>query len=66
MSYTDDRAWSDRYLPIMRQLIGPHLLMPSPLEVDAKQAADLIVLRGRDMTIACRVRRVDRRRRVLR
>lgn len=57
MSYAEDRAWSDRYLPIMRQLIGPHLLMPSPLEVDAKQAADLIVLRGRDMTIACRVRR---------
>lgn len=57
MSYAEGRAWSDRYLPIMRQLIGPHLLMPSPLEVDAKQAADLIVLRGRDMTIACRVRR---------
>ena len=40
MSYAEDRAWSDRYLPIMRQLIGPHLLMPSPLEVDAKQAAE--------------------------
>ena len=23
MSYAEDRAWSDRYLPIMRQLIGP-------------------------------------------
>lgn len=57
MSYADDRAWSDRYLPIMRILIGPHLLTPSPLEVDTKQAADLIVLRGRDMTIACRIRR---------
>jgi len=57
MSYADDRAWSDRYLPVMRQLIGPHLLVPSPLEVDTKQASDLIILRGRDMTIACRVRR---------
>ena len=57
MSYAEDRAWSDRYLPIMRLLIGPRLLVPSPLEVDTKQAADLIVLRGRDMTIACRIRR---------
>lgn len=57
MTYAEDRAWSDRYLQIMRMLIGPHLLTPSPLEVDTKQAADLIVLRGRDMTIACRIRR---------
>lgn len=57
MSYRDDRAWSDRFLPIMRLLIGPHLLIPSSLEVDTQQASDLVVLRGRDMTIACRVRR---------
>lgn len=57
MSYASDREWSDRYLPAMRNLIGPHLLVPSPLEVDTQQASDLIVLRGRDMTIACRVRR---------
>ena len=26
MTYAEDRAWSDRYLPILRQRIGPHLL----------------------------------------
>lgn len=57
MSYRDDRKWSDQFLTAIRNIVGPHLLIPSPLEVDMKEAADLIVLRGRDMTIACRVRR---------
>jgi hypothetical protein len=57
MSYQVDRAWSDRFLPELRRLIGPHLLVPSSLEQDTKQVADLVVLRGRDLMIACRVRR---------
>lgn len=44
-------------MPKVRQLVGPHLLVDAPFEVDAKQAADLIVLRARDMTIGCRIRR---------
>lgn len=57
VTYQQNRQWSDRYIPELRRLIGPHLLMPSSLEQDTKEAADLVVLRGRDMTIACRVRR---------
>lgn len=57
MSYQKDRSWSDRFLDHIRAIVGPHLLVPSPLERDMKEAADLIVLRARDMTIACRVRR---------
>lgn len=57
MNYRENRAWSDKFVPKMRELIGPYLLVPSTLEQDTKQAADLVVLRGRDMTIACRVRR---------
>lgn len=57
MSYATDRAWSDRFIPHMRRIIGPHLLEPSSVEVDTKQAADLVVFRARDVTIACRVRR---------
>jgi hypothetical protein len=56
-SYADDRKWADRYIPVIKRIVGPHLLSPAPLEVDQQQAADLIVLRARDMTIACRVRR---------
>lgn len=57
MSYEQDRSWSDQFIPHMRMIIGPHLLVPSSVEVDTKQAADLVVFRARDMTIACRVRR---------
>lgn len=57
MSYVSDRKWSDQYLQAIRYIVGPKLLVPSPMEVDMKEAADLIVLRARDMTVACRVRR---------
>lgn len=56
-AYANDRQWSDQFIPAIRQIVGPHLLVESPMEVDCKQAADLIVLRARDMTIAARVRR---------
>jgi hypothetical protein len=57
VSYAADRKWSDQYLQAIRCIVGPKLLVPAPLAVDMKEAADLIVLRARDMTIACRVRR---------
>jgi len=56
-AYSIDRQWSDRFIPDIRAKVGPHLLQPSPFEIDAKQAADLIVLHARDMRIAARVRR---------
>lgn len=55
--YRDDASWSEQFIPEMRCLIGPHLLTPSSLEQDRHEASDLVVLRGRDMTIACRIRR---------
>lgn len=57
MGYESDRAWSDQFIPAMRQIIGPFLLEPSSFEVDTKQASDLVVLRARDQMVACRVRR---------
>jgi hypothetical protein len=57
MGYELDRSWSDRFIPAMRQIIGPHLLEPSSFDVDTKQATDLVVMRARDHMIACRVRR---------
>lgn len=56
-SYTRDRAFSDLYIPAIKSAIGPYLLEPSPFEVDANQAADLVVLRAKNVLIACRVRR---------
>ena len=56
-AYQTDRQWSDQFLPAICRLVGPHLLVPATLELDTKQATDLMVLRARDMTIAARVRR---------
>lgn len=56
-TYSTDRRWSDRFIPAIQRIVGPYLLCESPFEIDAKQAADLITLKARDLTIACRVRR---------
>lgn len=55
--YAQDRTWSDQWIPLLKEKIGPFLLCESSFEQDTKYAADLIVLRGRDKDIACRVRR---------
>jgi hypothetical protein len=40
MSYLHDREWSDRYIPEIKAIVGSHLLVESPLEVDRRQATD--------------------------
>jgi hypothetical protein len=57
MSYQHDREWSDLYIPTIKTIVGQYLLVESPIEVDRQQAADLIVMNARNLTIACRVRR---------
>lgn len=57
MSYETDRKWSDQFIPEIRRIVGPYLLEPSSVEVDTKQAADLVVLLAKNVTIAARVRR---------
>lgn len=56
-SYSKDRSWSDRYLPEICKIVGPLLLKPAPLELDMKEATDLILLTAKDIRIACRIRR---------
>lgn len=57
MGYERDREWSDRFIPAMKQIIGPHLLEPAPNEWDIGKATDLVVLQARNVCIAARVRR---------
>jgi hypothetical protein len=57
MNYADDRDWSDKYIPAIRDIVGPRLLVPSPFERDVNEATDLMVFRARDMRIAARIRR---------
>jgi hypothetical protein len=57
MSYAKNRAWSDQFIPAIKAVVGPHLLVEASFEVDTQQAADLVVMRADNVTIACRVRR---------
>jgi hypothetical protein len=53
-----DFDWQLQFVPLVRQIIGPLLLMQAPYEMDVKRNADLIVLQtGKNQTIAMRVRR---------
>jgi hypothetical protein len=56
-TWEDDKAWSDRFIPAVGQIIGPRLLVPAPLVLDIREATDLIVLQARDLRIAVRLRR---------
>jgi len=55
--YNTDRSWSDKYIPAMKEIIGPRILEISSFEVDTKNASDLIVFSAKNLLIACRVRR---------
>lgn len=57
MGYREDRKWSDVYIPEIKRIVGPYLLQPSSFEIDTREAADLILMKVRGLTIACRVRR---------
>ncbi|MDP8208220.1 MAG: hypothetical protein P9L92_16255 [Candidatus Electryonea clarkiae] len=60
-SYEKSKKWSDQFIPLIKQIIGPMLLHVSSFEVDTTQAADLVLIKpkdmGRDFGIACRIRR---------
>ncbi|VDS10736.1 hypothetical protein PARHAE_03955 [Paracoccus haematequi] len=56
-SYFVNRSWSDRFIPEIRRIVGAHLLQIAPDHLDMRQATDLLMLDGRDVRIAARVRR---------
>lgn len=56
-SFLEDKRWSDRFIPEIRELIGKYLLQAAPVEEDMKANTDLIVLGMNSIRIACRIRR---------
>ncbi|REG46062.1 hypothetical protein EQ718_21620 (plasmid) [Paracoccus versutus] len=56
-AYSINRHWSDRFIPEIRRIVGAHLLRVAPEYLDTRHATDLLMLDGRDMRIAARVRR---------
>lgn len=56
-AFRRDFEWQMQFLPAIRHIVGPLLLQEAPLDLDMKEATDLLVLRARDMRIGCRMRR---------
>lgn len=56
-AYSINRHWSDQFIPEIRRIVGAHLLSVAPDHLDMRQATDLLMLDGRDVRIAARVRR---------
>lgn len=56
MTWRKDKAWSDRFLPQIKRILGEHLIGEPPVEEDAERNTDLIVLRMDAVRIGCRVR----------
>lgn len=59
MPYREDRSWSDQFIPSIKQIVGPYLLVPASFELDAKEATDLLVFKARDIRIAARMRSAE-------
>ena len=55
--WEQDKRWSDRFLPEIKQILGLHLIGEPPQEEDAERNTDLIVLRMEAVRIGCRVRK---------
>lgn len=55
-NWTNDKDWSDRFLPEIKRILGEHLIGEPPQEEDALRNTDLIVLRMEAVRIGCRVR----------
>ena len=51
-----DKAASDRLLPEIKAVLGPHLIGAAPIEEDQRRNTDLIVLKMEPVRVACRVR----------
>lgn len=56
-AYQQDRTWSDRFLPQLKQIIAKNLIGPAPAEEDMRHNTDLIVIGLEALRVACRVRR---------
>ncbi|MCP3898610.1 MAG: hypothetical protein GY707_02625 [Desulfobacteraceae bacterium] len=56
-NYQKQREWSDKYLGQIKNIVGPLMLEESSFEIDTQQATDLVMVKGKNKDIACRVRK---------
>ena|ERR1700730_2134719 len=59
MPYREDRSWSDQFIPSIKRIVGPLLLVSAGMELDSKEATDLLVFKARDVRVAARMRAAE-------
>ena len=57
--WQDDKRWSDRFLPEIKQILGLYLIDEPPIEEDMQRNTDLTVLRLNAVRVACRIRKYE-------
>jgi hypothetical protein len=55
--WTDDKNWSDVFLPEIKRILGEQFIAEPPVEEDRERNTDLMVLRLDSIRVGCRVRR---------
>ncbi len=56
-NWKSDKAWSDRFIPAIKRILGEHLIAEADVAEDTFRNTDLITLRlAGEVRIACRVR----------
>jgi hypothetical protein len=56
-SWKYDKMFSDKFLIEIKQLLGLHLIIESPIKEDMHHNTDLMVLLMKDIRVCCRIRR---------
>jgi hypothetical protein len=54
-----EKAWSDKFQPEIKAILGQYVVRAASLEEDRLRNTDLIVFRGKDIRISCRMRRAS-------
>ena len=57
MEWTEDKKWSDRFIPEIKRIIADVLICVAPIEEDMQRNSDLVVLKMDSVRVACRIRR---------
>jgi hypothetical protein len=57
MSWLDDKAWADFYMPEIKRILGLYLIGDANEDEDAQRNTDLIVLTMAAVRIGCRLRK---------
>lgn len=57
MSWQNDKAWSDRFIPQIKRILGQHLIATADWRQDTRENSDLLVFECTPFRVACRIRR---------